>query len=324
MLYVRVALIAFASLNTPEVHVSRSSPILAISPRQERVVSAEVSPPFYWMHVPKCGASLAYPLSHIPHICDLGKEKLDHASVEKLPNQCPGAFAQPPMDAGGMPRFSDHSGIGAIYSKYVKGHGVTILRQPEQRIISGWNNDAHSWPEALYKRWPANLREYAEVVNGCAVKMMTRDINGLHFGYNGDACGDPQPVTSKEASLAVERLREGFIFVGIIEEWDLSICLFRHMFGGDCLKSDFSSMPDPHGGVWDDGKELDKTNWKSIPKSKTNSSLYDTSQLGDFRDVHDGALYEEAQRMFAEARNRHSVTLASCQPCFSQAGHATD
>ena len=26
--------------------------------------------------------------------------------------------------------FADHSGIGSVYSRYVKGHGLTFLRQP--------------------------------------------------------------------------------------------------------------------------------------------------------------------------------------------------
>ena len=46
-------------------------------------------------------------------------------------------------------------------------------------------------------------------------------------------------ITLEVAQEAAKRVREGFAFVGITEEWDLSACLFHEMFGGDCHAWDF-------------------------------------------------------------------------------------
>jgi hypothetical protein len=306
MMYLRVVLIAVAVA------------IVSVAGLQtERVASAKSLTPIYWMHVPKCGSSLAYALSHIPKICDcdlpssFDPHYVMRSPIEAIPDSCPGAFV---WHKGGT--FSDHSGIDNIYSASVKGHGVVMLRQPEQRIISAYNNGAHSWPKYLYKRWPKDVREYAEAVHGCTVKMMTRNDVSKWFGYDGpNSCGDPHPVTKDEASLAVKRLREGFVFVGLTEEWALSMCLFRKQFGGDCLESDFFSVPNPPTDDWT--KE-------EISKNTTNSALYNTSQLGDFRDRADGDLYNEAQRLFAQATKSYSVTMASCAPCFKQAKYTPE
>ena len=46
-------------------------------------------------------------------------------------------------------------------------------------------------------------------------------------------------ITLEVAQEAAKRVHEGFAFVGIAEEWDLSVCLFHEMFGGDCHAWDF-------------------------------------------------------------------------------------
>ena len=87
-----------------------------------------------------------------------------------------------------------------------------------------------SWP---FDWEPANVLQYAHAVAGCSVKMLTRD-GVSSWENNVTICGDPRPVTSDEIDLAVERLNTGFAFVGILEEWDLSICLLHAKFGGPC------------------------------------------------------------------------------------------
>ncbi|CAK9071057.1 unnamed protein product [Durusdinium trenchii] len=73
---------------------------------------------------------------------------------------------------------------------------------------------------------------------------------------------------------AVQRLREGFAFVGLTEEWDLSICLFHAMFGGPCHSSEFhNARPGQH--------------------AKDADGLYDTSILQGYQDEIDGLVYAE-------------------------------
>jgi len=48
-------------------------------------------------------------------------------------------------------------------------------------------------------------------------------------------------VGEPDLPLALERL-DGFKFVGLTEEFALSVCLFHAMFGGDCLGVEFTNL----------------------------------------------------------------------------------
>merc|ERR1719379_1357626 len=123
--------------------------------------------------------------------------------MKKLVDLCPqGAFLQGQGTGIG---FGDHSGFDGLYTENVSGRGIVMLRQPEQRIISAWNDNYHSWPYYYYNRFPSNLQEYAKAVSGCAVKMITRDTVSAFHGFGGSACGgEPdRPVTSEDTALAI-------------------------------------------------------------------------------------------------------------------------
>jgi len=79
----------------------------------------------------------------------------------------------------------------------------------------------------------------------------------------------------------------------------LSICLLHAVFGGSCLPTDFINV---HPG--------------SITSAQAE---YNISELMGFKDVVDGALYEEASSLLVEQLQRYGVSYESCQPCFQQA-----
>jgi len=211
---------------------------------------------------------------------------------------CPGSFS-----TEGRIRFNDHSGIGGIYASSVKGHGVIMLRQPEQRIMSAYYNGQHSWPLQFYDRPAVDPLEFAQVVSGCAVRTLTREgtsAGTLEGGASGDEtpCSSLKPASAAEVTLAKQRLREGFVFVGLVEEWDLSMCLLHAVFGGRCLASDF----------------LD-TN----PGPTSSQEKYNVSDLMGFTDAADGALYTEASVVFSELLQRYGMSYDACGPCFKEA-----
>jgi len=199
--------------------------------------------------------------------------------------------------------FADHSGIGSVYSRYVKCQGLTFLRQPEQRILSGYNDHFHSWSYNFFDRPPSSELEYAKVVAGCAVKMLTRDGQSSAIGLHGTVCGDPAPATHYETTLAIERLIEGFPFVGILEEWMQSICLFHAMFGGMCTAQEFGSANTGTGS-----------------SSANSTSGYDTSVLKGWTDEQDGKLYAEGLRLFQNSLQHFHVNAENCLSCMQEAG----
>jgi len=193
----------------------------------------------------------------------------------------------------------DHSSVGTYYESDVKGHGLIMMRQPEQRLLSAWYDGHHGWPSWYFGRDAKNVLEFAHVLSGCAVRTLVRDIKSLGFDESPEACGNPESVTAAEVSIAKTRLREGFIFVGLTEEWDLSVCLLHAMMGGDCVATDFLDTHPTFNKTADDG--------------------YNTSELMGFTDEADGALYKDAVAMFEQQTKHYSVSQEGCQPCFSQA-----
>lgn len=252
--------------------------------------------PIAWVHVPKCGSSFANFLIDLPGLCPGIPRSLivmppTSAFTEQydLDKNCPGAFVQSTWQ---------HRALGGNHKLY-EGHGFITLRQPEQRIISAYRHGQQGWQWHEYPA--ANLLQYAQVMQGCVVRMLTRDRR---------ACYVPQlRLGSYDVAVAQHRLRVAFSFVGLVEQWDLSICLGHKMFGGICRDTDFLNTR-PGRQVMD-------------PDTKYYSqAAYNTSELHGFRDAYDGAVYKEAKRIFAQSLLRYDVSLSTCADCFLQAGFA--
>jgi len=210
---------------------------------------------------------------------------------------CAGGLSDSYFPGNFQGKTTDHYGIGGFLGPYYqpnRGHFVTMLRQPEQRLIShyyyfgpvalfGFGGHAleRSWP---YATTSPSLREYAEFSAGCGVRQMIM-------------ADEPWPCvtlplpTSKEVGVAIDMLQDGFAFVGITEQWALSVCLFRTMFGGQCVTSDFAN---------------------TRPGDNSSSSAYDTSELYGWVDPIDGPLYAEALLMFESTRSVYGVDSRSC------------
>jgi len=250
--------------------------------------------PLVWLHIPKCGTSFINTLLHQPGTCpglpeDLvvdGERPLDILGelYPDLEPYCPGSFLN-----GSAVGF--HFGLGADYESF-KGKLMVFLRNPEQRLISSYHHDQHDWPFAT----PAgSLLEYARVVQGCAVRMFTRSGKWLENAPN--VCGGPEPVTAEEVSEARRRLWDGFVFVGLTDHWNLSICLFHTMFGGQCRDTDFQN---------------------NRPGREDDTVKYDAaSDLGSFVDEADGELFASGRALFMQRLREFGVSPETCGWCFS-------
>jgi len=257
----------------------RSEKALSMTPEQR----AELVIPLGWIHVPKTGTSFCNALYHTPVVCEFFPEGVSIADSNKVgawpPNWspleawCPGGFTSSLGEVGA------HMGLSEYLWELNRGHLVTMLRQPEQRLIS-----AFKYEEEMRWSGPTTQREYAEIQAGGTVRQLTRG--------GQISSGELSLPTSDEVSIAIKRLREGFVFVGITEKWDLSICLFRAMFGGGCVSSDFLNTRPGN--------------------SSSGDSLYDTSELYGYVDVYDGPVYAEAQAMFRQDVQLYAVDEDKC------------
>lgn len=188
--------------------------------------------------------------------------------------------------------FASHTGITSVYSQFYAGlqaHGFIMLRQPEQRLLSAYYY--HLGVQATQ-----TPKDYAVARAGCTVKLLTR---------SGEACSDPLQPSDHEVRLAVQRLQGGFAYVGLVEEYDLSVCLIHAMFGGECSASEFTSSNEG-------------------TTNSTLSSAYDTSVLEGFTDDFDGPVWQQGQVIFRFHLQLFRVSSASCHACWAKKSMVTE
>lgn len=261
--------------------------------------------PLAWFHVPKTGSSLVNALFHTPVLCPAVPKDfavdLDHCKPGNvmhcherhginISRVCPHAFS----------KWGEHLGVGVDFERQYKGHGISILRQPEQRMLSHMHMEATSPNLALH----LGFDDFKEKFQGCAVKMLVRN------GWMSNTCGGAPP-SQEEVDEAVARIN-AFVFVGVVEKWDLSMCLFRKMFGGGCVGSDFlNARP---GTMYDDkgSHEIDELEGESMFKD------YPTDQFNGWYDHADHQLYNATSKKFEQLMQAHGVSEESCKPCFEQ------
>merc|ERR1719215_813036 len=140
-----------------------------------------------------------------------------------------------------------------------KGRFMVFLRQPEQRLLS-WNT---------YRKVENRTQLTWLQMSGTAVKMLTRNTKSNE---------DYVEPSYDEVSEAKRRLRSGFAFVGITDQWALSICLFNAMFNQPCKPAQFdNARPTPN-----------------------TSAIHNVSELNGHRDPYDNELYDVALDIFAK------------------------
>jgi hypothetical protein len=245
-----------------------------------------------WLHVPKTGTSFMNTVWH--YGCTLPAS----ASASEFRSMYEQQFARKYPREALCPRLLDHSPathkpIGDAEFASHRGAFVTMLREPSARLVSAFKHgkhciqDCHPETESLprcvrvrdsrrlYKckavRRAKTPREYAALpeVRGCAAKMLL-----------GRPCNDPLEPQANETQAAVERLR-GFAFVGLVEEWDLSVCLFHRLLGGTPLPQEFIAV---------------RVNKGSAAFLSRRPQL-----LGGLRDEADEALYGAARASFRQS-----------------------
>lgn len=162
---------------------------------------------------------------------------------------------------------------------------VSFFRQPEQRIISAYYQNQRDW----HGQKPASdIREYAEGMAGCNVRMMTR---------GGKDCGMSPHPTLVEVESAVQQVKKQK-FVGIADEFELSMCLFHKIYGGPCTDKDFANMR------LDGTKQLSYNAEEIVPL---------------FKDEYDGPLFNAALQRFWQLVKRYDVTRSSCEELCAEA-----
>eukprot|EP00927_Polykrikos_kofoidii_P013983 TRINITY_DN1609_c0_g1_i2.p1 TRINITY_DN1609_c0_g1~~TRINITY_DN1609_c0_g1_i2.p1 ORF type:complete len:345 (+),score=50.53 TRINITY_DN1609_c0_g1_i2:62-1096(+) len=120
-----------------------------------------------------------------------------------------------------------------------KGYWVTVLRQPEERVSSAFHHFAQGKGDIL---------GFQRAVQGQQVSMMSLGNDAkprIECERSGGGQNGPAPqcegLARPDVWKALSRMRE-FQFIGILEEYDLSVCLFHVMYRSDCLPVEFGNI----------------------------------------------------------------------------------
>ncbi|CAK0859196.1 unnamed protein product [Prorocentrum cordatum] len=176
-----------------------------------------------------------------------------------------------------------------------------ILRQPEQRILSGFAHDKHG---AGPNNSHLDVLSYAKLVQGCQVRMLL-----------GSTCYDRRrlnesTITGEHIGKAIKALDEGFAFVGILEEIELSVCLFHAMFGGACRAAEFVNIRPSYD------------RFRRGPQRMQATADHNVSVLSGWTDEIDRPLYEHAVGI-VHSNIRYGVHGEACRssicPCCPEA-----
>jgi len=251
--------------------------------------------PMWWLHIPKSGSSLANTIVHFA----CGTRVPDNLTLNGGP---------------GPPRFEEtFSQCGHGHFQFFRaGHYqlpddvdlskvVTMIREPKQRILSGYLHNLHQAGQKLWNkygisgenqkpRWregvtpmfdPKIVMEYAPLVAGKETCMLG----------GGPGCNHGKP-SAAEVQLAVDRIQR-IGFVGVTNHWDLSICLWHAKFGRECLAVEFATV---NGGTLYNGTH----------------AAYDASFFDPSFNLPDNVIYDAALRRFEEDLAKYGVTPHSC------------
>lgn len=239
-----------------------------------------------WVHVPKCGSSFvntlitwgcpgiaedevitSYDLDSVANGPAIWMQSHSSACSDKLDISCEHAPISSTAPSDSVAFCVEEEGVGF----------AAMFRQPEQRILSGFHHYNLPWGA----QDSTTEGDYAKLAAGCSTNMLI-----------GRGCMSTDPLTPEDDAAAKGSL-EKFAFVGLTEEWDLSVCLFHKIFGTDCNRREFQNI---RPGV----------------DRASNGDQYDVSVLNGFVDEHDGVLYKEASRIFKANLVLYGVTKEFC------------
>ena len=198
-----------------------------------------------WLHMPKCGTSFLGALAHLANGSLPAQAVVPRATKRTV--EWEDFFRQWPAQkwfrgsaifwGAGMA----HSALSAADYDEFHGRLFAMFRDPRQR---GWSAYRFFTWDLKQKQHTATPQQYAKCIAGTQTLMLTGEASTapygavcLHLvaGLNGTCQrgrrGCPRPPDRPNMALAQRRLQEGFAFVGLTEEWPLSMCLFVGMAG---------------------------------------------------------------------------------------------
>eukprot|EP00747_Dinoflagellata_sp_TGD_P168609 gnl/TRDRNA2_/TRDRNA2_195408_c0_seq1.p1 gnl/TRDRNA2_/TRDRNA2_195408_c0~~gnl/TRDRNA2_/TRDRNA2_195408_c0_seq1.p1 ORF type:complete len:361 (-),score=18.11 gnl/TRDRNA2_/TRDRNA2_195408_c0_seq1:54-1136(-) len=244
-----------------------------------------------WVHLPKCGTSFFSTLvgyaftGLLPAGFSAEFEMAGSGSVRVPMGLSRQMSIWPTLSSGQDMYWGEHRPItDEVYEQW-KGDLFGLFRDPTSRAMSSWqmvlDNPAYDGRACMS---PAAF--------GAAIEgTITKQLAGQAYGCLPCLSCPNNTYVVPNTALAISRLYD-FKFIGLTEEYDLSICLFHAMFGGECVPEEFSHL------------------------RAGNYTTEEASPFSKYSDVYDALVYQQAAKIFWERVKEHHVTRTTCSTTF--------
>mmetsp|Transcript_55795 Transcript_55795/g.103237 ORF Transcript_55795/g.103237 Transcript_55795/m.103237 type:complete len:394 (-) Transcript_55795:14-1195(-) len=268
--------------------------------------------PVFYLHLPKTGGGFATTVAHTVCADELPENYylVGPKNIAASNYSCRHRFAR--FNEGHQPLSGrDFDSL----PEPAASHVVTLLREPTQRLLSGFYHSRHDCPSIRLSRFcvsedsaspectalasvaatPEELDPYAHCVGSCQTRLIA--------GYR---CAGDVPMPS-DLARALDRI-DKFAFVGLTEEFERSVCLFHLRFGGRCLDVEF-------------------VNSRQGGHSSNSSTGYSTTAVNQYVDISlaaDYSIYDRARTRFWREVKEYGATDEVCSRICPAYGKAVD
>lgn len=271
--------------------------------------------PLLWVHMPQSGNVFLQTLlwtvcASWPRdwsILDYtGMNMAKYFAKYSVSAHCPEGIVEgsrPDFHGGLGPAESDETAETSHYNTH-RGKLVAMFRRPDERVVSSfWSRigTERGFPDTT------DVDSYRQRAAGCITKTLTRD--GAYPCMESDV-----PPTDEEVDLAIARVRDGFAFIGLTEEWNLSICLWHAMAEKAPYVEEFQTYRPVVVGKRPSSASK-PSNGEEEPENGSTSEYYDRA---------DEAVYRAAEEVFWSNVDRYEMTAQKCQDMIATASSRAD
>lgn len=197
----------------------------------------------------------------------------------------------------------DHTPLSSKVYNHYKGNLFGFFRNPKDRIISAYSyfnidnqNLKYKYITKLlnskknFKSESSYINKYIEDTKGS----ITKQLAGQAYGTSclADTIKSGRCIHIKpNLSIALNRL-DHFAFIGITEQYNLSLCLFSVMFN----------------------TKLSKYSFNIVRKTKINNNEKNkiVKEFKNFRDYDDEMVYNYSFNIFKKNLNKYNMTKEKC------------
>jgi len=246
--------------------------------------------PLAWLHIPKTGTTMAEVILHSRTLCPLFPEDYHLESGKASQLTTLRYFIR---GHGRTKRLCNDSVLFWPLISHVHfqtmlnsnfGSAVTFFRHPAQHLVS-----FYFYFRRRYK-W-RTMNTMLRCCSHCQLTMLTH--TGCFSGPLGLYNKYPPVVSHADVDHAIQWLQTRFAFIGITEQWNLSVCLFHAIFGGNGTAAEFANT--------------------RASRDVRRGGSHKTSQLQGMVPSFLVELYGFALRRFTFDVARYSVNERSCQ-----------